>query len=170
MNPCTRFAPMLSAHPGELSDAEARDLADHLATCDACQARLADAAALSGMLGDALMAEANRRDFSTFSDEVLARIPEYRARFDSAPLRSARTDSSAGRFLDWVRHHRAVAAIGALAPALAALAIVVYVGRSQSPGPDEIALQVTAEGQGTMVLETKDGPVVLLGDEEPAGT
>lgn len=167
MNPCARFAPMLSARPGELSDAEARDLADHLATCDACQARLADAAALSGMLGDALLAEANRRDFSTFSDEVLARIPEYRAR--SAPLRSARTDSSAG-FLDWVRHHRALAAIGALAPALAALAMVVYVGRSQSPGPDEIALQVTAEGQGTMVLETKDGPVVLLGDEEPAGT
>jgi anti-sigma factor RsiW len=146
---------MLGARPGELSEADARDLAEHLATCDDCQARLADEVALSGMLGDALMAEASRRDFTTFSDGVLARIPEYRS-----PRRG---------FADWVRHHRLIAAAGALAPALAALALVVYVGRSQGPG-DEAALQVSAEGRAATVLDTSEGPVVLLGDDEPTGT
>lgn len=158
MSACTRFAPMLSARAGELSGADAHALAEHLATCDACQARLADEAALAGMLSDALTAEANRRDFATFSDEVLARIPEYR----DAPRRR-------GGFLDWVRHHRLVAALGGLAPALAALAIVVYVRGSHGPG-DEVALQVSAESGVPMVLETADGPVVLLGDDEPAGS
>jgi hypothetical protein len=101
------------------------------------------------------MAEASRRDFAAFSDEVLARIPEYRSRRRG--------------FVDWVRHHRLLAAAGGLAPALAALALVVYVGRAQAPG-EEIALQVSAEGRGAMVLDTSEGPVVLLGDDEPAGT
>ncbi|GEJ57606.1 anti-sigma factor family protein [Anaeromyxobacter diazotrophicus] len=167
MTACTRFAPMLGARPGELSEPEAQALAEHLAGCDACQARLADEEALAGMLGDALLAEANRRDFATFSDEVLRRIPEYRARPAAAPARAAR----AGGLLDWVRHHRLFTAVGTLAPALAALAVVVYVGRSPSPAPgDEAALQVSAEGRGTTVLDTTEGPVVLLGDDEPAGT
>ena len=75
MTPCLRFAPMIGARPGELSEEDARALADHLATCEACQARLADEEALSGLLSEGLLAEANRRDFSTFADEVLARIP-----------------------------------------------------------------------------------------------
>lgn len=157
MNPCTRFAPMLGARPGELSDADAAALADHLGACEACQARLADAEALSGMLGDALLAEASRRDFSRFSDEVLARIPAYRG--------SAR--AGRGGFFDWVRHHRLLSAAGALVPALAALALVVYVGRSQEP--EEPAFQVTAEGRSTTVLETSEGPVVLFGADEPTG-
>jgi anti-sigma factor RsiW len=154
MTACARFAPMLGARPGELSEAEARELAEHLAACEECQARLADEEAVSGMLGEALMAEASRRDFASFSDEVLARIPEYRSRRG---------------FAEWVRHHRLFAAAGALAPVLAAIAIVVYVDRSPTPG-DEIALQVSAEGRGAMVLDTSEGPVVLLGDDEPAGT
>lgn len=160
MNPCARFAPMLGARPGELSDADAAALADHLGACEACQARLADAEALSGMLGDALLAEASRRDFSRFSDEVLARIPAYRGAAGAAR----------GGFLDWVRHHRLLSAAGALVPALAALALVVYVGRSAPPPGDEVALQVSAEGGGATVLDTSEGPVVLFGDDEPAGT
>jgi anti-sigma factor RsiW len=167
---CARFAPMLGARPGELSAADARALADHLATCDDCQARLADEEALSGMLGDALMAESNRRDFSTFSDEVLGRIPEYRGARPGATGRPA--DLARTGLWGWVRHHRAFAAAGALAPALAAVLLVVYVGRSQAPAPgDEVALQVSAEGRGATVLYTSEGPVVLLGDDdEPAGT
>ena len=153
MTACARFAPMLGARPGELSEAEARELAEHLAACEACQARLADEEAVSGMLGEALMAEASRRDFATFSDEVLERIPEYRSRRG---------------FAQWVRHHRLFAAAGALAPALAAIAIVVYVDRSQEP--EEPAFQVTAEGRSTMVLETRYGPVVLFGADESTGS
>jgi anti-sigma factor RsiW len=166
MTGCTRFTPMLGARPGELSEADARELAEHLAACDACQARLADEEALSGMLGDALMAEANRRDFSTFSDEVLARIPEYRGALSPAGARPGR---ATGGLWSWVRHHRLFAAAGALAPALAVLALVVYVGRAPTPA-DDAALQVSAEGRGTMVLDTSEGPVVLLGDDEPTGT
>ena len=158
MNACVHFAPMIGARPGELSEEETRALAEHLATCDACQARLADEEALSGMLPDALMAEANRRDFSTFSDGVLARIPEYRKQVAREP---------AG-FLSWVRHHRAVAAISAVTPTLAALALIVYFGRG---GAAEVAsVEVSAEDRGAMVLETSDGPVVLFGDSEPEGS
>ncbi len=169
MNACVHFAPMIGARPGELSEEETRALAEHLATCDACQARLADEEALSGMLPDALMAEANRRDFSTFSDGVLARIPEY-ARPSTSPLRGyAQGERTRYRgFLSWVRHHRALAAASAVAPTLAALALIVYFGRG---GAAEVAsVEVSAEDRGAMVLETSDGPVVLFGDDEPAGT
>ena len=172
MSPCLRFAPMIGARPGELSDADASELAEHLATCDACQARLADAGALAGLLSQALLDEANRRDFSTFSDEVLARIPQYaRPRPSVRPERSRAAAESKGGVLDWIRHHRLAAALGTLAPALAALALVVYVGRGQGgPGPDDVLVQVIAETGSATVLDTSDGPVVLLGEDEPAGT
>jgi len=149
---------MLGARPGELTDDETRALADHLVACDACQARLADAEALSDLLPEALLAEANRRDFASFSDGVLARIPEY--------ARAARGERAG--LWSWVRHHRAVAALSALAPALAALALVVYLG--QASGPPDAEYEVVAEGRGATVLDTSDGPVVLLGDADPEGT
>ncbi|HEX7623558.1 MAG TPA: zf-HC2 domain-containing protein, partial [Anaeromyxobacteraceae bacterium] len=138
MNPCLRFAPMVGARPGELSDGDASELAEHLATCSACQARLADAGALAGLLSQALLDEANRRDFSTFSDEVLARIPAYREAAAGQRGTSPRpTEGAHGtrRTTDgiwaWIRRHRLAAALGTLAPALAALALVVYVDRGQ---------------------------------------
>ena len=167
MNPCLRFAPLIGARPGELSDADASELAEHLATCDACQARLADAGALAGLLSQALLDEANRRDFSTFSDEVLARIPAYR--HVSADRQGTRPRPAEGLWA-WIRHHRLAAALGTLAPALAALALVVYVGRGQGPGPDDVLVEVTVEGGAATVLDTSDGPVVLFGEDEPAGT
>ncbi|MFL5300761.1 MAG: anti-sigma factor family protein, partial [Anaeromyxobacteraceae bacterium] len=78
---------MIGAREGELGEAEARGLAEHLASCDACQARLADAQVLSGLLSEALMGEANRRDFAAFSDGVMARIPK------TAPVRADRPSS-----------------------------------------------------------------------------
>jgi anti-sigma factor RsiW len=166
MNPCLRFAPMIGARPGELPDEDARALADHLATCSACQARTADGEALAGLLSQALLAEANQRDFSTFSDEVLARIPEYR----EAPAPRGTSPRATGGIWSWIRHHRFATAMGTLAPALAALAIVIYVGRGQGPGTDDVLVQVTVEGGGATVLETSDGPVVLFGEDDPAGT
>ena len=154
MNACVRYAPMIGARPGELSEDDARAFADHLAGCDACQARLADDAALSGLLSDALMAEANRRDFTTFSDEVLERIPAYRERKRGwlAPIGA------------WIGHHRLAAAASALAPAMAAVGLFVYLGRDVAPPEPELV--VNAENSGAMVLETSEGPVVLLGDSD----
>jgi anti-sigma factor RsiW len=155
MNPCVRYAPMIGAREGELSDEEARALGEHLASCDACQARLADEAALSGMLADGLMREASRRDLSSFSDEVLERIPAYRERKGwLAPVAA------------WVRHHRLTAAVSALAPAVAAAALVLYLGRQPALDPD---LDVSTDGAAT-VIDTSDGPVVLFGDTGPEGS
>ncbi len=182
MKDCVRFAPMMGAHPGELSDEETRALAEHLASCDACQAWLADAEAISALLPDALLAEANRRDFSTFSDEVLARIPEYRVsarpeRRPAHPERSGEAAESEGgrepsilaRLGSWARHHRAAAVASVLAPAAAAIAIVVYFGHG-SPPEQHAAIEVISEGHGTMVLETNEGPVVLIGNGSAEGT
>ncbi len=168
MNPCIRFAPMIGARPGDLTDEEAAALAEHLASCEACQARLADEDALSGLLSEALLAEANRRDFSTFSDEVLARIPAYSgeraARAAGAPSRQGVFASVAS----WARRHRFAAAVSALTPTLAAAGLILYLGRSSPPEPAWV--DVSAEAGGAMVLETSEGPVVLLGDGEPEGS
>ncbi|HYS82957.1 MAG TPA: zf-HC2 domain-containing protein [Anaeromyxobacteraceae bacterium] len=166
MNPCLRFAPMIGARPGELPDEDARALAEHLAACSACRARAADGDTLAALLSQALLAEANARDFSTFSDEVLARIPAYR---DAAAGRRGTSARPTDGFWAWIRHHRFATAMGTLVPALAAVAIVIYVGRGEGPGPDDVLVQVTAEGSAT-VLDTSDGPVVLFGEDEPAGT
>ena len=163
MNPCVRFAPMIGARPGELPDEETRALAEHLAACDACQARLADEEALSGMLSEALVDEANRRDFSTFADGVMARIPAYRD--EASPKRGAFTRLSA-----WARAHRALALASAFTPAAAAAALVVYLTVGNGSPPEQQAmLEVSAEGRGAMVLETSEGPVVLLGDGDSEG-
>ena len=166
---CAFWAPMIGARPGELPPEESRAFAEHLAACDACQARLADEEALSGLLPEALMAEANRRDFSKFADGVLARIPEYAAAPGRAPLRSARGERDEGLW-GWVRHHRLAAAFSAFAPALAAAALVLYLGQASAP-LDAAMYDVVAEGRAATVLDTADGPVVLFGDpEEPEGT
>ena len=147
---CVRFAPMIGSRQGELAPDEARALEAHLATCDACRARAADLAATDGLVSEALMAQANARDFAPFVDEVMARIgagePERRG------------------VLAWLgRHRRALAA--SLAPALAALAVIVYV-RLEGSRPQEIALlEVTSEGDATTILQTSDGPIVLLDEE-----
>ena len=164
MTTCLRFAPMIGARPGELSGEDASALAEHLASCDACQGRLADGEALSGMLSEALMGEANRRDFSSFSDEVLARIPGL----GRAGSRPASRGGTFAPILGWVRRHRLLAAASALAPTLAALALIVYLGRVNTP--EGAPVEISSEGHSTMVLETSEGPVVLLWDPEPEGS
>ena len=164
MTVCLLFAPMIGARPGDLTGEEASALAEHLASCNACQGRLADEEVLSGMLSEALMAEANRRDFSAFSDEVLARIPTL----ERAGARTAPQGGMLRPILGWVGHHRLLAAASALAPTLAALALIVYLG--QGSAPEGAPVEVSSEGRSTMVLETSEGPVVLLGDLEPEGS
>jgi anti-sigma factor RsiW len=138
---------MIGAREGELAPGEAEALAAHLAACAGCRALAADLAATEGLVAEALLARANARDFAPFVDEVMARVRRAERRGVSAWL---------------ARHRRAAAA--ALVPALAALALIVYV-RSDG-GRDEIALlELSSEGEVTTVLQTVDGPVVLLEGE-----
>ncbi len=151
MKECVRFAPMIGSRPGELAPEEARALEAHVATCAACRARAADLAATEGLVSEALLAQANARDFTPFVDEVMARIGA------GAPERRG--------VLGWIGRHRRRALAAALAPALAALAVIVYV-RVEGSRPQEIALlEVTSEGDATTILQTSDGPIVLLAEE-----
>lgn len=154
---CTTFAPMLSARPGELAPGEESALRAHLAGCDACRARLDDGKATDGLVAEALLAEAARVDFAPFVDQVMARV-DHRG--------------GLGGMLGFVARHKAAAAATALAPALAALGILLYVsGGGPEWVPQEGDVEVIAEGRGPLVLTTEAGPVVLLGDPtEPEGS
>jgi anti-sigma factor RsiW len=147
---------MLPARPGELAPEEERALHEHLLGCDACQARLADGKALEGLVAEALLAEAARVDFAPFVDQVMARVEGRRG------LRG---------MLGFVARHKVAAAAAALAPALAALGILLYVSGGGPEAPQEGDLEVISEGRAPVVLTTDAGPVVLLGDPaEPEGS
>jgi anti-sigma factor RsiW len=138
---------MIGARPGELDPAESEGLAAHLAGCGSCRAIARDVAATEGLVADALTARANARDFAPFVDEVMARI----RREERRGIRG------------WLARHRRAAA-AALVPVLAALAVLVYV--RMDGGRDQIALlELSSEGEVTTVLQTLDGPVVLLSGE-----
>ena len=147
MTECIRFAPMIGAREGELSPAEAKALSAHLAGCEKCRAIAADLAATEGMVAEALVARANARDFTTFADEVMARID-----------RAERPG-----FLGWLGRHRAAAA-AALVPVLATLGLLMYVGIQGVREPVAM-MELSSEGEATTVLQTADGPVVLLAEE-----
>lgn len=150
MNPCIRFAPMIGSRPGELPEADERALQDHLSTCDACRGRLADADVIGRLLGEALMAEANGRDFSTFADRVLAR-------------------TEPGGLLGWIRRHRRAALATLVAPALAAASLVLYVAIGSRPDPEQALVEVNT-GTGATILQTSEGPIVLIGASGSEGT
>jgi anti-sigma factor RsiW len=138
---------MIGAREGELTPAEAAALSAHLRTCATCAALAADVAATEGLVSEALLAAANARDFAPFVDEVMARV----ARAERPGVRG------------WLARHRRAAA-ASLVPVLAALAVIVYV--RLDGGHDPIALlELSSEGEATTVLQTADGPVVLLAGE-----
>ncbi len=153
---CAGAIPLLGSRPGELDPTEEALLAAHLSTCAACRARLADVEAVSGLLSDGLVARAALRDLSGLSDAVMARLPAsaFRPPAGAGPLERLRA---------FARRHRLLAAASALAPALAALALYLYISRSGGPGPAELQVEVTGD-DAAMVLDTSDGPVILVGD------
>jgi anti-sigma factor RsiW len=158
---CAGAAPLLGSRPGELDPTEEALLGAHLATCEACRARRSDLEALSGLVRDGLRGAAARRDLSALADGVMARIPA-----------SAWRGAPAGpldRLREFLRRHRILAAVSALAPALAALALYLYIGRTSGAGPWELSVEVTSEDLAAVVLDTSDGPVILVG-EGPEGT
>ena len=153
---CSGAALLLGSRPGELDATEEALLGAHLATCAACRARQADVEALSRLVTDGLLVEAARRDFSSFADGVMARIPA--SAWQGAPV------GPLARLRNFLRRHRALAAASALAPALAAIALYLYIGRSSGTGPVELSVEVTSEDLAAVVLETSDGPVILVGE------
>jgi anti-sigma factor RsiW len=158
MKDCVRFAPIIGSREDELTPGEAKALAAHLAECGTCRASAADLAATAGLVAEGLMARANARDFAPFVDQVMARVAGPVA---ERPLRSGRT--GARGVLAWLAHHRRAAA-AALVPVLAALAVIVYV--RLDGGRNRIALlELSSEGEVSTVLQTADGPVVLLAGE-----
>ena len=148
MKDCVLFAPMIGARPGELTPGEAKALDAHLTECAVCRGIARGAAVTGGLVGEALLARANARDFSPFVDEVMERI--------------ARAPGRGRGFWSWLRRHRRGAA-AVLAPALAALAVIVYVRLAPGQGPIAM-LELSSEGEATTILETQDGPVVLLNE------
>lgn len=149
MRDCVFFAPMIGARAGELTAGEAKALEAHLSDCAGCRAFAHDVATTDGLVGESLLARAKARDFAPFVDEVMARI--------------GRAAESRRGVWSWITHHRRAAA-AALAPVLAALAVIVYVRLGSGRG--QIAmLEVSSEGEATTILQTADGPVVLLTEE-----
>ena len=162
MSECLKYLPMLTARDGELSPMERAGLEAHLGACHACRTRLAEERLLSGLVGEAMQAEASRRDFSGFSDAVLGRI-------DQRPWLAR----SLGRLWPWGQPSPVRAWAGIAVPVLAAVALVVYLGLgsifSERYQPGEV--EVSSEGHDMTVIQTDDGPVVIWGDlEQPEGT
>ncbi|MGC3999881.1 MAG: zf-HC2 domain-containing protein [Anaeromyxobacter sp.] len=159
MTACLRYAPLIGAREGELSPEEARDLATHLAGCARCQALAADLAATDGLLSEALLARANARDFAPFVDQVMERVYP-----GSAPAAAVRRGLPGWLGLRW----KALLATGV--PALAALALFLYV-QYEAQRPEELALvELSSEGQIATVLQTVDGPIVLIDDDDTSGS
>ena len=165
MKTCLRFAPMIGSREGELPVEEARALAAHLSECPTCRGLANEVEATEGLLSEALLAKANARDFGPFVDEVMARV-------QANPL--ALGAGSAGR----ARSRRAVPArwtsafallrahwklaTGAAVAVLVAASVFMYVERDVSEPEEQLAsLEMELEG-GSTVLQTSDGPVVLL--------
>jgi anti-sigma factor RsiW len=171
---------MLTAYEGELSAEERALLESHLAGCEGCRLRALDFRAAEGIVGEALLAEAAEVDFSRFADQVMERVARAPAPVAPAPVRpparpERRPAPRAGiegrawpRILSWARAHRAAAVAGTLAPTLAAAALIVYLATSGTAASRLGEVEVVAEGRVPMVLQTSEGPVVLL--DEPGGT
>ena len=163
MTACLRYAPMIGSREGELSAEESRELAAHLAECPACSAMAAELAATEGLLGEGLLAQANARDFAPFVDQVMARVgdvPSTARRPAAAPDRGSVRGWSLG--LGALRAHWKLVAAGAVAVAVvAAISVFRYVDRDE-PEPEQIAaMEIDLQG-GSTVLQTADGPVVLI--------
>lgn len=152
---CLRYAPMIGSRPGELPEPDARALTSHLEGCPSCSALAAEATLTEGLLAEALLARANSRDFAPFVDQVLARVGGQATR--RLPL------------LEGLRRRWAALSVAAGLLLVAAGAAFMYV-RSPVEEPERVAaVSMELEG-GSIVLQTPDGPVVLLEPEDDTGS
>jgi len=161
MTACLRFAPMIGSREGELSAEDSRELAAHLVECPTCSALAADVAATEGLLTEALLAKANARDFGPFVDQVMARVENVSTArgLPAAAPRGAARGWTLG--LSALRSHWKLLTATAVAAVVAAGSRFMYVHRDVSEPEEIAALEMDLQGGGT-VLQTSDGPVVLL--------
>jgi anti-sigma factor RsiW len=162
MTACQRFAPMIGSREGELPPADAEALAQHLPTCSTCQAFAADVAATSGLFAEALLRRASTRDFAPFVDQVMARTGLDR---QASPVRGL------DPVTPWLRRRWRSLVVLAI-PIVAAAGLFMYV-RSEldTDAPEQLAsLEISTEGGIGAVLQTKDGPVVLLEPDDESGS
>jgi anti-sigma factor RsiW len=166
MKGCIRFAPMIGAREGELTHEEAGALAAHLEACPACQALAANVAATEGLLAEALLARANARDFGPFVDQVMARVGA------GAGVRSGRAPARAGflgSLLSGLRAHWVATSTASALAILAAVAAFMYVHRDVEQPEQLASIEISLEG-GNTVLQTSDGPVVLIEPDDDSGS
>jgi len=156
MSECTTYQPMIGSRPGELDPAEAAALEAHLGACRACKGWAAELASTEWLVSEALLAQAAKRDFAPFVDGVMARVEAARPRPLLARLAAA------------LRLHPRLVIGGALAPLVAALAVGLWL-RGAGAGA-ELAnlaqLEVSAEGGATVIIQSADGPLVLIDDDD----
>jgi len=152
MTECTDHRPLIGSREGELSPGEAAALAAHLAGCAGCRRWAASLAVTEGLVSEALLTQAARRDFAPFAAQVMARIEHRRL----GPL--ARLGRS-------IRLHPWFAVGSALAPVAAALLVALYLQQGQGHDLADSSLEVTSEG-ATTIIQSNDGPVVLIDDDD----
>jgi len=154
MSECMSYMPLIGAREGELSTAEAGALAAHMAGCAGCRRWAAELAVTEGLVSEALLAAASRRDFAPFVDGVMARVEATRPLPFLARVRRA------------MRLHPRLLIGGALAPVVAVMVAVLYLQGGPSPDlADASPLEVSAEG-ATTIIQSSDGPVVLIDDDD----
>lgn len=151
---CIPYLPMIGSRPGELEPAESHALETHLAGCPSCRAWAAELASTEWLVSEALMGAAAQRDFAPFVDGVMARVQAGAPR----PGLLARLAAA-------VRLHPRLAIGGALVPA-AALAVALYLAAPRNDVASASMLEVHAEGGATTIIQSSDGPVVLLDDDD----
>jgi anti-sigma factor RsiW len=169
MKGCIRFAPMIGAREGELSHEEAGALAAHLEACPACQALAANVAATEGLLGEALLARANARDFGPFVDQVMARVGAAGAGAGVRPGRAPAGAGFLGSLLGGLRAHWVATSAASALAILAAVAGFMYVHRDVEQPEQLASFEISLEG-GNTVLQTSDGPVVLIEPDDDSGS
>jgi anti-sigma factor RsiW len=150
MADCTTYRPLIGSREGELPPAEAAELARHVAGCEGCSRWAASLAVTEGLVSEALLAAASRRDFKDFAGQVMARIERRRL----GPL---------ARLRRTIVLHPWFAVGGTLAPIAAALLLAFYVQRGSEVAAS--SLEVSAEG-ATTIIQSKDGPLVLIDDDD----
>jgi anti-sigma factor RsiW len=146
---------MIGSRPGELGEAEAAALSAHVGGCAGCRRWAAELASTEWLVSEALASAAARRDFAPFVDQVMARVEAARP----APFLT--------RVARALKLHPRLAVGGALAPLAAALALGLYL---QGAGRNDLAaasqLEVSAEGGATTIIQSSDGPLVLIDDDD----
>lgn len=152
---CLRYAPMIGSRPGELPEPEASALSSHLEACPSCRALAAHAALTDGLLAEVLLARANARDFAPFVDQVMARVGGQATRRP--------------RLFEGLRRHWLALAVSAGLLLLAVGAAFMYVHKPVEAPERVAAVSMELEG-GSIVLQTSDGPVVLLEPEDGTGS